>query len=90
MFLTLWPHRSSQHAYLQVPAKVGALWKEWDQKAQKNGLRHQVFAVNGDHYVGEWKDNVKHGKWGLRGECGVWATVDPWGQGSSLQSSLGT
>ncbi|XP_059732048.1 MORN repeat-containing protein 3 isoform X2 [Bos taurus] len=24
MFLTLWPHRSSQHAYIQVPAKVGA------------------------------------------------------------------
>lgn len=74
----------------KCPQKSEPLWKEWDQKAQKNGLRHQVFAVNGDHYVGEWKDNVKHGKWGLRGECGVWATVDPWAQGSSLQSSLGT
>lgn len=42
-------------------------WKEWDQKAQKNGLRHQVFAVNGDHYVGEWKDNMKHGEWGAPG-----------------------
>ncbi|XP_037600125.1 MORN repeat-containing protein 3 isoform X2 [Cebus imitator] len=38
------------------------LWKGWDRKAQKNGLRHQVYAVNGDYYVGEWKDNVKHGK----------------------------
>ncbi|XP_070625620.1 MORN repeat-containing protein 3 isoform X1 [Bos indicus] len=46
----------------KCPQKSEPLWKEWDQKAQKNGLRHQVFAVNGDHYVGEWKDNVKHGK----------------------------
>lgn len=55
---------------------------------------HQVFAVNGDHYVGEWKDNMKHGKWEALGgsgdECGVWAMVDHWGQGNSLQSSLGT
>ncbi|XP_070485168.1 MORN repeat-containing protein 3 isoform X3 [Equus przewalskii] len=42
--------------------KSEPLWKEWDQKAQKNGLRHQVYAVNGDCYVGEWKDNMKHGK----------------------------
>ncbi|XP_007128859.1 MORN repeat-containing protein 3 isoform X2 [Physeter macrocephalus] len=42
--------------------KSEPLWKAWDQKAQKNGPRHQVFAVNGDHYVGKWKDNMKHGK----------------------------
>ncbi|XP_062038654.1 MORN repeat-containing protein 3 isoform X2 [Lepus europaeus] len=46
----------------KCPKKSETLWKEWDRKAQKNGLRHQVFAVNGDHYVGEWKDNMKHGK----------------------------
>ena len=53
-----------------------------------------MFVVNGDHYVGEWKDNMKHGKWGVLGgsggEYGVWVMVDHWGQGSSLQSSLGT
>lgn len=37
-------------------------WKGWDQKTQKNGLRHQVYAVSGDCYVGEWKDNMKHGE----------------------------
>ncbi|XP_024422912.1 MORN repeat-containing protein 3 isoform X1 [Desmodus rotundus] len=42
--------------------KSEPLWKGWDQKAQKNGLRHQVYTVSGDCYVGEWKDNVKHGK----------------------------
>ncbi|KAM6156254.1 MORN repeat-containing protein 3 [Rhynchocyon petersi] len=42
--------------------KSPPLWKEWDQKAQKNGLRHQVYAVNGDCYTGEWKDNMRHGK----------------------------
>nr|XP_042124073.1 MORN repeat-containing protein 3 isoform X1 [Peromyscus maniculatus bairdii] len=46
----------------KCPRKSEPLWKGWDWKAQKNGLRHQVYAVNGDHYVGEWKDNLKHGK----------------------------
>ncbi|XP_029086917.1 MORN repeat-containing protein 3 isoform X1 [Monodon monoceros] len=46
----------------KCPPKSEPLWKAWDRKAQKNGLRHQVFAVNGDHYVGKWKDNLKHGK----------------------------
>ncbi|XP_023601849.1 MORN repeat-containing protein 3 [Myotis lucifugus] len=46
----------------KCPPKTQPPWKEWDQKAQKNGLRHQVYAVNGDRYVGEWKDNMKHGK----------------------------
>ena len=56
--------------------KSEPLWKGWDQKAQKNGLRHQVYTVSGDCYVGEWKDNVKHGEWGTLGgsvsNCGVW------------------
>ncbi|XP_028002974.1 MORN repeat-containing protein 3 isoform X1 [Eptesicus fuscus] len=46
----------------KCPPKSQPPWKERDQKAQKNGLRHQVYAVNGDRYVGEWKDNMKHGK----------------------------
>ncbi|KAM5311665.1 MORN repeat-containing protein 3 isoform 2-T2 [Glossophaga mutica] len=46
----------------KYPRKAEPLWKEWDQKAQKNGLRHQVYSVSGDCYVGEWKDNTKHGK----------------------------
>ncbi|XP_013205261.1 MORN repeat-containing protein 3 isoform X2 [Microtus ochrogaster] len=46
----------------KCPRKSEPLWKGWNWKARKNGLRHQVFAVNGDHYVGEWKDNLKHGK----------------------------
>ncbi|XP_035870785.1 MORN repeat-containing protein 3 isoform X2 [Phyllostomus discolor] len=46
----------------KYPRKTEPLWKAWDQKAQKNGLRHQVYSVGGDCYVGEWKDNMKHGK----------------------------
>ncbi|XP_055461982.1 MORN repeat-containing protein 3 isoform X3 [Psammomys obesus] len=46
----------------KYPKKAEPLWKKWEQKAQKNGRRHQVFAVNGDHYEGEWSDNLKHGK----------------------------
>ena len=88
------PTEAANMPIFKCPQKSEPLWKEWDKKAQKNGLRHQVFVVNGDHYVGEWKDNMKHGKWGVLGgsggEYGVWVMVDHWGQGSSLQSSLGT
>uniref|UniRef100_A0A2I3G3W8 MORN repeat-containing protein 3 n=1 Tax=Nomascus leucogenys TaxID=61853 RepID=A0A2I3G3W8_NOMLE len=61
----------------KCPKKSESLWKGWDRKAQKNGLRRQVYAVNGDYYVGEWKDNVKHGEWdsGTSGRSGVGATV---------------
>ncbi|OXB64125.1 hypothetical protein ASZ78_002055 [Callipepla squamata] len=38
------------------------LWHEWDRKAQKHGLRHTVYGINGDRYTGEWSDNLKHGK----------------------------
>ena len=37
------------------PAKV------WEQKAQKCGLLHSVYSVNGDKYTGEWLENKKHG-----------------------------
>ncbi|XP_025897618.1 MORN repeat-containing protein 3 [Nothoprocta perdicaria] len=47
---------------VKVPAPVEPLWHEWDRKAQKSGLRHTVYAVNGDQYTGEWQDNLKHGK----------------------------
>ncbi|PIO29358.1 hypothetical protein AB205_0180040 [Aquarana catesbeiana] len=35
-------------------------WREWDRKAQKSGLRHSVYCVNGDQYTGEWLNNLKH------------------------------
>ena len=38
------------------------LWKEWDYQAQKRGVRHTVYSVNGDEYTGEWLDNKKHGE----------------------------
>ncbi|KAL7986648.1 hypothetical protein Chor_012931 [Crotalus horridus] len=47
---------------IKYPRRVDPLWHEWDRKAQKCGLRHTVYAVNGDRYIGEWLDNIKHGK----------------------------
>ena len=46
----------------KVPKKTQPLWKEWDYKAQKKGVRNTVYSVNGDEYTGEWLDNKKHGK----------------------------
>merc|ERR1712128_326305 len=37
------------------------LWRERDRAAQKEGLRSTVYYVNGDHYCGEWSDNLRHG-----------------------------
>ncbi|XP_044845619.1 MORN repeat-containing protein 3 isoform X2 [Mauremys mutica] len=47
---------------VKYPRTVEPLWNEWDRKAQKCGLRHTIYAVNRDHYTGEWLDNLKHGK----------------------------
>lgn len=32
-----------------------------DDSANKNGLRHAIFNIEGDKYIGEWKDNQKEG-----------------------------
>lgn len=78
----------------KCPKKSEPLWKGWDQKAQKNGLRHQVYAVNGDHYVGEWKDNAKHGEQGtLRAQVASVGSELWWagsGDKKTVQNSLGT
>ena len=42
--------------------KFQPLWREWDIKANKSGLRHTVYFVNGDKYTGDWENNLKHGK----------------------------
>ncbi|XP_033123252.1 MORN repeat-containing protein 3-like [Anneissia japonica] len=48
--------------HMKPAKKTQPLWKEWDFKAQKKGIHHTVYEVNGDEYTGEWLDNKKHGK----------------------------
>ena len=48
--------------HLKQPKKREPLWKEWDYTAQKKGVRHTVYSVNGDEFTGEWLDNKKDGK----------------------------
>ncbi|XP_046351627.2 MORN repeat-containing protein 3-like [Haliotis rufescens] len=48
--------------HLKDPKPREPLWKEWDYNAQKKGVRHTVYSVNGDEYTGEWQDNKKDGK----------------------------
>ncbi|XP_041348392.1 MORN repeat-containing protein 3-like [Gigantopelta aegis] len=48
--------------HLKQPKLHEPLWKDWDYLAQKRGIRHTVYSVNGDQYTGEWLDNLKHGK----------------------------
>ncbi|XP_057893181.1 MORN repeat-containing protein 3 [Melospiza melodia melodia] len=47
---------------IKYPRLRDPLFYEWDRKAQKCGLRHTIYAVNGDQYTGEWLDNLRHGK----------------------------
>ncbi|KAJ8311973.1 hypothetical protein KUTeg_009346 [Tegillarca granosa] len=48
--------------HLKEEKQKQPLWKTWDYKAQKKGVRHTVYSVNGDQYTGEWLDNKKDGK----------------------------
>ncbi|XP_071999634.1 MORN repeat-containing protein 3 isoform X2 [Engystomops pustulosus] len=48
--------------FVKHPKNIEPPWKDWDRKAQKCGLRHTVYCVNGDQYTGEWLNNQKHGK----------------------------
>jgi len=36
-------------------------WKCSDELAQKKGILHTVYSINGDEYTGEWLNNKKHG-----------------------------
>lgn len=74
----------------KYPQKSQPLWKEWDRKAQKNGPRHEVHAVNGDRYMGEWKDDMRHGEWGDLEGRRVWRLSQDGcrGQESSMQQPL--
>ncbi|XP_065831521.1 MORN repeat-containing protein 3-like [Oscarella lobularis] len=38
------------------------LWKQWDAKAQKEGIHKTVYFAHGDEYSGDWKNNKKSGK----------------------------
>lgn len=47
--------------FLKTQQTTAPLVKVWDKKAQKCGLHHTIYSVNGDQYRGEWWDNKKHG-----------------------------
>lgn len=49
----------------KIPKTREPLWKEWNIKADKSGVRNTVYSVNGDQYTGEWKNNKKNGKFRL-------------------------
>ncbi|BFY99184.1 hypothetical protein BsWGS_02224 [Bradybaena similaris] len=48
--------------FLHEPKSREPLWKEWNYLAQKKGIRHTIYSVDGNEYTGEWLDNLKHGK----------------------------
>lgn len=48
--------------HVKEEKKSSPLWRQWDEKAQKKGVRGTVYSVNGDEYSGEWQNNQKHGK----------------------------
>ena len=50
--------RISRHAAVGKPA----LWKAKDQLSQKQGPHATVYLINGDRYIGDWKNNQRHGK----------------------------
>jgi len=46
--------------FLKSPKRPES-WKCSDELAQKKGILHTVYSINGDEYTGEWLNNKKHG-----------------------------
>ncbi|XP_056378219.1 MORN repeat-containing protein 3-like isoform X2 [Hyla sarda] len=47
---------------LKTIRSIEPLWRDWDRKAQKSGLRSTMYSGSGDQYTGEWRNNLMHGK----------------------------
>jgi hypothetical protein len=47
---------------VQTPKGETRLWRARDKLAEKSGVKHTVYAVNGEQYTGEWLGDVKHGQ----------------------------
>jgi hypothetical protein len=64
--------------FLKPIEKFEPLWKDWDRKANKEGLHATFFQTNKDEYIGDWHCNKKEGKgvyiWVNKGEIyeGEW------------------
>ncbi|CAF0869810.1 unnamed protein product [Brachionus calyciflorus] len=64
--------------FFNLEKQFEPLWKEWDKKAQKEGLHSTFYTNNKDEYIGEWHNNKKEGKgiynWVSKGEIfeGEW------------------
>lgn len=64
--------------FLKKEKQFQPLWKDWDRKAQKEGLHATFYTGGKDEYIGEWHDNKKEGKgvfnWVKKGEIyeGEW------------------
>lgn len=48
--------------FLKQPKSREPLWRESNDKANKSGVLHTIYSVNGDKYTGEWQNDLKHGK----------------------------
>ena len=64
--------------FLKPIEKFQPPWKDWDKRAQKEGLHATFYTTNKDQYTGDWHDNKKEGKgvynWVSKGEIyeGEW------------------
>ncbi|KAI8899635.1 hypothetical protein BC833DRAFT_584970 [Globomyces pollinis-pini] len=52
--------RYERHVDLKKPRKLDV--KDKDRLSQKNGTHSTIYLINGDRYIGEWRDNKRHGK----------------------------
>ncbi|KAJ3250496.1 hypothetical protein HK103_003475 [Boothiomyces macroporosus] len=50
--------KTAKHA----EGQKASIWKAKDKLSQKNGTHSTIYLINGDRYMGEWKDNLRHGK----------------------------
>ena len=48
--------------FLKCRHKFVPLNKQWENQTYKTGLRRLLFNLQGDRYIGEWKNNKKDGE----------------------------
>jgi hypothetical protein len=53
--------RISRHATGSAAKAIKSSTSQKDKLSQKNGAHSTVYLINGDKYMGEWKDNLRDG-----------------------------
>ncbi|KAJ1506124.1 hypothetical protein HMI54_009338 [Coelomomyces lativittatus] len=68
-------------------------WRERDEKSKKRGVHAPIRFTNGDVYIGDWVDNLRHGRGTLESKTeiyqGMWQNDRRYGFGTLILKGKG-